>query len=278
MSLIVGDRELAGERAMVRYEPTYHTIVEIDVAGSGQFDDREQLWMRAALRTLLADTLALQSLDAAMVGRLDLGDGLRLIFPATVSPCLLLDPLIPNLASGLHKDHEAGGVDDRLRLRVAVHAGLLHRDSDGWAGAPLVHCSRLIGAEPVRRILHAERSARLVLVVSEAIYDSVVRHGYGLERSSYRSVKVRYKETVVPAWVYVPEQVLVRRRDVAGRSGTEALLHPGRDRLGQAPGHRHVLDHLGERLPPHAERPAVEHEWPGPDRGGAMSRRSGPGA
>jgi hypothetical protein len=32
---------------MVHYEPTYHTIVEIDVAGSGQFDDREQLRMRA---------------------------------------------------------------------------------------------------------------------------------------------------------------------------------------------------------------------------------------
>jgi hypothetical protein len=189
---------------MIRYEPTYHTIVEVDVADSGHLDDREQLRMRAALRTLIADALALQSLAAAVVGRADLGDGLRLIFPATVSPCLLLDPFIPNLASGLRGNHEAGSTNDRLRLRVAVHAGLLHRDSDGWAGEPLVHCSRLIDAEPVRRVLQTERSANLVLVVSQAVYDSVVRHGYGLERSNYRPVRIRSKEAIVPAWVYDP--------------------------------------------------------------------------
>jgi hypothetical protein len=202
----VAIRDLAEERKMTNYQPTYHTIVEVDVAGSGRFDDRAQLRMRAVLRAVIAEALALQSLSDAAVSRTDLGDGLRLIFPPTVSPRGLLDPFIPDLASSLRRWHETGAGADRLRLRVAVHAGLLHRDSDGWTGAPLIHCARLIDAEPVRRVLNAGSSVSLVLVVSQAIYDSIVRHGYGLDRSSYRPVKIRCKESNMTAWVYVPEQ------------------------------------------------------------------------
>jgi hypothetical protein len=202
----VAIRDLAEERKMINYQPTYHTIVEIDVAGSGRFDDRAQLRMRAVLRAVIAEALALQSLSDAAVSRTDLGDGLRLIFPPMVSPRGLLDPFIPDLAASLRRQHETGAGADQLRLRVAVHAGLLHRDSDGWTGAPLIHCARLIDAEPVRRVLNAGTAASLVLVVSQAIYDSIVRHGYGLDRSSYRPVKIRRKESNMTAWVYVPEQ------------------------------------------------------------------------
>lgn len=87
----------------MRYEPTHHTIVGVDVAGSGSLDGRQQLRMRADLRSLIDGTLSLQSLDTAPVDRADLGDGMRLIFPAAVSPCSLLDPFVPNLASALRR-------------------------------------------------------------------------------------------------------------------------------------------------------------------------------
>src|SRR5690348_2967495 len=127
---------------MGRYEPTYHTIVAVDVAGSGHLDDRQQLRMRDELRTVIDSALHRQGLDTAPADRTDLGDGVRLIFPASVSPCGLLDPFVPHLAAALHERRHAG-VGRALRLRVAVHAGLLHRDGTGWAGAPLVHCARL---------------------------------------------------------------------------------------------------------------------------------------
>jgi hypothetical protein len=213
-----------------RYAPTYHTIVAIDVAGSGCLDDRLQLRMRADLRSLIADTLALQSLEAAAVHRIDLGDGVRLIFPATVSPCSLLDPFVPNLASGLRSERLAAD-SIRLRLRVAVHAGLLHRDSGGWAGAPLVHCARLLDAGPVRRALRVAHRANLVLVVSQGMYDSVVRHGYGLDRSTYRPVKIRVKETNATAWVHLAGEAspsYMAHDDPSSRSANAAHGQPQR--------------------------------------------------
>jgi hypothetical protein len=92
----------------------------------------------------------------------------------------------------------------RLRLRVVVHAGLLHRDDGGWAGEPLVHCARLLDAPPVRRVLRDAESPDLVVVISRAIYDSLVRHGYGLDPVTCRKVRIRVKETIADAWLHVP--------------------------------------------------------------------------
>src|SRR4029078_1725888 len=86
-----------GETAM-RLEPVHHTIVAIDVAGSGSRYDLLQLRMRADLREIVTDTLALQSVDLAQLHQTDLGDGMRLLL-AGVSPVLLLDPFVPNLAT-----------------------------------------------------------------------------------------------------------------------------------------------------------------------------------
>src|SRR5207245_11403460 len=88
----------------------------------------------------------------------------------------------------------------RLRLRVAVHAGLLQRDDGGWAGEPLVHSARLLDAPPVRRVLRDTEAVDLVVVISQAIYDSVVRHGYGLDPATCRKVRIRVKETIADAW------------------------------------------------------------------------------
>jgi hypothetical protein len=62
----------------VKYEPVHHTIVAMDIAGSGARDDQLQLQMRADLRKIVADALAEQALDPRSVYRTDLGDGVRL--------------------------------------------------------------------------------------------------------------------------------------------------------------------------------------------------------
>src|SRR5262249_43194664 len=166
--------------------------------------DREQLRMRATLRTIVSSALPPQAPDAAAVDVADLGDGLRLICPAPISPCTLLDPFVANLAWALRLCREVMADPVRLRLRVVVHAGLLHRDDGGWAGEPLVHCARLLDAPPVRRVLRVAESADLVVVISQVIYDSVVRHGYGLDPAACQKVRIRVKETIADAWLHVP--------------------------------------------------------------------------
>ena len=209
-----------------RGTPIHHTIVELDVTGSGRRNDQLHLRMRADLRAIVADVLAMQRLDPDTIDRTDLGDGVRLVIPAHISPHALLDPFIPNLAAAL-RAHRATVINAaRLRLRVAVHMGLLHRDVDGWAGAPLVHCARLLNAEPVRSAIAVADQADLVLVVSETIYTDVVRHGYGFDEAAYRHVRIAEKETIANAWIHIPGQqtqpnvngcTLPRRIDAAAR-------------------------------------------------------------
>src|SRR5262245_17592677 len=121
----------------MRREPVHHTIVAMDVAHSGGRDDLLQLRMPADLREIVAATLAAQALDLAALPYTDLGDGIRLMI-AGASPAVLLVPFVPNLASALRQHRRAASAAARLRLRVAITTGLLHRDAGGWAGAPLV--------------------------------------------------------------------------------------------------------------------------------------------
>src|SRR5438046_2554770 len=90
----------------MRLEPVHYTIVAMDVAGSGGRDDLLQLRMRADLREIVADTLATRSLDLATLTHTDLGDGIRLMI-AGVSPAVLLDPFVPNLATALRQHRSA---------------------------------------------------------------------------------------------------------------------------------------------------------------------------
>jgi hypothetical protein len=188
----------------MQHRPLHHTIVAVDVVGSGGRDDVLQLRLRADLRAMADDALAQQELDGAVAEQTDLGDGIRLIMPAGVSPAELLYPFVPNLAHSLRQHRRTTSAAARIKLRVAVHMGLLHRDASGWAGAPLVECARMLDAAPVRRILAAAERADMVLVVSRAVYDAVVRHGYGVDPATFREVGIAEKETTTTVWVHVP--------------------------------------------------------------------------
>jgi hypothetical protein len=216
---------------MPDYDPTHHTIVAMDVVGSGALDDRQLLAVRGDLRAIVSGVLGKQSIALEAIHHDDLGDGLRLIVPAVVTPRAMLDPFIPAL------DRALRGRDTRrtgpLRLRVAVHLGLLHRDGGAWAGEPLVHCARLLDARSVRDVVQLNPSAAVVLVVSQAMYDAVVRHGYGLDRAGYHEVAVREKETVTAGWMFLPGCADPVWPDDGGRAGKPgaqpAREHPDAD-------------------------------------------------
>jgi hypothetical protein len=218
----------------MRLEPVHHTIVAMDVASSGRRNDPLQLRMRADLRQIVADTLARQSLDLAALHQTDLGDGIRLMI-ANVSPAVLLDPFVPNLATALRQHRKAASDAARLRLRIAITTGLLHRDATGWAGAPLVECARMLDAVPVRQVLATDERIDLVIVVSRAVYDEVVRHGYGLDPDSFHPVNIAEKETRTTVWIHVPgyrvppgldgQPAAVASDEAAHRPASGAVFH-----------------------------------------------------
>ena len=70
--------------------------------------------------------------------------------------------------------HNAGcAVPERMRLRVALHAGEVYHDAHGVAGTAINHAFRLVEAPALRSALDASPGV-LALIVSDWLYDEVV--------------------------------------------------------------------------------------------------------
>ncbi len=209
------------------FQPLAQTVVDLDMIGSGRLaNDPLMLAARSDIRRITAATLAQQGIDFSALPRHDLGDGLRLIVPGVVSPAAVVDPFIKNLDAALRLHRERLSPVARLRLRVAIHHGLVHQD-EVPAGEPMRVVARLLDAAPVRRAAELAPDANLVVVVSEVMYDSVVRHGYGLDPRLFQHIAIAEKEMVSTAWLYVP-----------GFTPNLAIDEPAElPRDGQAPAH-----------------------------------------
>jgi hypothetical protein len=138
---------------------------------------------------------------------IDRGDGvLVLVHPVRQVPkTLLLNTFVPTLNT-LLAEHNARWPDHQFRLRVAVHAGEVHYDPQGVFGEAIDLACRLLDAPEVKdKLVHTD--GPLVLVVSDDIYQSLIRHGYdGIDHHAYEqlvqvSVGVRWYQ----GWVHTPD-------------------------------------------------------------------------
>ena len=85
---------------------------------------------------------------------------------------------------------------------MALHAGEVHQDAHGYAGASINLAFRLIEAPVAKMALH-DSSAVLALIVSEWFFDEVVRHHPAAEPSWFCPAHVAVKETETTAWIRV---------------------------------------------------------------------------
>lgn len=141
----------------------------------------------------------------------DRGDGvLALIHPVDEVPkTKLLNPLVPALVTLLADRNASLAHAERcrreLRLRAVIHAGEIHCDGKGYFGEALDVAFRLLDAPRVKGCLR-QAATPLVLVVSEDIYWSIVRHEYeGIAGSTFEPlVRVTVAGRRRQGWVHVP--------------------------------------------------------------------------
>jgi hypothetical protein len=140
---------------------------------------------------------------------LDRGDGvLAIVHPVDEVPkTVLLNTMIPALSTLLaqynNRDHTQ---PKALRMRAVVHAGEVHYDQRGCFGEAVDLSFRLLESpELKRRFAHSD--APLVLVVSDEIYCSVVRHGYeGIDQQGFEPlVQVQMAGRLHRGWVSFPD-------------------------------------------------------------------------
>jgi hypothetical protein len=131
----------------------------------------------------------------------DRGDGVVLVTAPHIRTAVLISSLIDWIHTGIHRHNEVSSERAQMRLRVGVHAGEVRTDDHGLVGTAINHVFRLTDA-PVLKSMLADSDAEVGLITSDRVYEEVVRQIPGpVELTEYRSVEVRSKETIAPAWV-----------------------------------------------------------------------------
>lgn len=81
-----------------------------------------------------------------------------------------------------------------------MHAGEVYRDEHGVAGTAANVAFRLLNAEPLKHAL-ARSSGVLAVIVSDRIFEDVIRHVPGSRAASYRKVHISARGAETDAWI-----------------------------------------------------------------------------
>jgi hypothetical protein len=194
--------------------PRHRSIIGIDIERSSGPDRTNPIRgeLRQEAYRLLGTAMRTAGIgDGHCDPLVDRGDGvLALVHPADEVPkTLLLYPMIPALTTLLADRNAALAGADRccreLRLRAVIHCGEVHCDGKGYFGEAIDVACRLLDAPRLKGCLR-QAATPLVLVVSEEIYWSIIRHGYeGIPESGFDPlVRVVVAGRRRRGWVHVP--------------------------------------------------------------------------
>src|SRR5690242_7573470 len=188
--------------------PRHRGIIGLDIEQSTSRTDTVKAEFRRKIYELFDAALSSAGIQRRHRDRfVDRGDGvLALIHPVDQAPkAILLGRVVPALDQLLASYNR--GRPQPLRVRVVMHAGEVSYDANGCFGEALDVAFRLLDAAKVKKALKAAVSS-LLLVVSDEIYRTVVRHGYGgIDRQAFRRlVRVQIAGNRYPGWIHAPER------------------------------------------------------------------------
>lgn len=95
-------------------------------------------------------------------------------------------------------------VEERIRLRMALHAGEINYDEHGVTAAAINLTFRLLDSQPLKAAL-ADSPGVLALIASSWFFDEVIRHSTAADPAAYRQVRVHVKESATVGWIGRPD-------------------------------------------------------------------------
>jgi hypothetical protein len=195
----------------------HRSVVVVDVEGFGdqRRTNAHQVAVRDGLYAVMREAFGRAGISWDDCGREDRGDGVFVLVPAEVPKGLLVESLPAELVAALRAHNEAHLGPERIRLRMALHAGEVRYDDHGVTAAAVNLTFRLVDAGVLKDAL-AGSPGVLAVIVSSWFFDEVVRHSWAA--AGYRPVQVAVKETRTISWICLPDLV-----DLAGRDVTAGL-------------------------------------------------------
>jgi tetratricopeptide (TPR) repeat protein len=195
----------------------HRTIVVVDVEGFGDLSrtNAHQVAIRAGLYRAMQEAFGRAGISWDGCGHEDRGDGVFVLVPAEVPKGLLAESLPSALVTALRAHNAAHAGPERIRLRMALHAGEVRYDEHGVTAASVTLAFRLLEAPALKAAL-AGSSGLLAVIASSWFFEEVVRHSS--LAPAYRPAEVAVKETTTTGWICLPDQM-----DPAGRAMLERV-------------------------------------------------------
>ena len=124
----------------------HRTIVVVDVEGFGdrRRTNRHQLAVREGLYRAMREAFHRAGISWADCGHEDRGDGVFILVPADVPKGLFVELLPFALVAALRAHNDTHPGQERIRLRMALHAGEVHYDEHGVTAASINLAFRLL--------------------------------------------------------------------------------------------------------------------------------------
>jgi DNA-binding NarL/FixJ family response regulator/class 3 adenylate cyclase len=190
---------------------------------------RDQVILREALFGILREAFTRSGVPWSAIQVQDRGDGVLIVVPPGVPTSTVIDPCLSALTESLRKHNRAVAEPVRMQLRVALDVGPVTSDDLGFSGEAVIRTSRLIDAPVFKEGLQSS-NADLGVIVSESIYDGVIRQGnLSLQPVGLQGVHIQVKDWEATAWMWLS-------RPAPGEIPVSAAAHHIREGSHQAPG------------------------------------------
>ncbi len=182
-----------------------HLLANLDLESYSSRNDVQQHQVQQALVHVVDTAAEAAGLDRASWSVQHSGDGALAVLPDGTSERHVVDELPAALARALADHNRAAPAALRLRVRLALHQGLVKRAAAGFAGVGVVTAARMLDCPPARRALVECPDADLVLLLSPLLYVELVLQGHTrLSGPDFREVPVVAKTFRGTAWLHLP--------------------------------------------------------------------------
>ncbi len=191
---------------MAKCGSRHHLIVVADVEG---FGDRRrtgphQRAVRGGLYEAMEATFRSTGVAWEDCYHEDRGDAVFVLVPGEVDKAAFVETALPTLVTRLRVHNDTHPETQRIRLRIALHAGEVGYDEHGVTSSSLTLAFRLCDA-PLLKIALAASPGVLAVIASDWLFDDVVRHTPGAAPATWRAVSVEVKEFAATGWITLPD-------------------------------------------------------------------------
>lgn len=183
----------------------HRSIVALDVEafGARHRTNRNQVAVRDGLYRAVQEAFREAGIEWADRDHEDRGDGMFILIGPEVPKSLFVESLPAALAAALRRHNSSHPDTERIRLRMALHAGEVNYDEHGTTSAAINLTFRLLEADALKQAL-ADSAGVLAVITSSWFFEEVVRHSTA-DKAAYRPVPVAVKETVTTGWVWLAD-------------------------------------------------------------------------